>query len=325
MPKAKFYPYAIGRIRVIENSLFNFNQFVQLADAKTMEDALKMLKDKGYSVANDSIVSDFEEILSSETFKVYKILHEMLNNSHFFSVFLGELDYHNLKAILKSSVSPADNAAYLVDGGSIPVAMLEKCVADKKYEAIPAHMAECIEKALEAYSQSGDGQIIDIIVDRATFAFMAKEADLDSDKSLSDYVKTLIDLTNIKNIMRIKKMKKSFSDFEAVFLADGLLKKEFFNKAWNEDSPSAAFKATPYSNICTDSLQNDLSAFEKDCDNFIMAKMKKEKNDPLSLQAVSGYLYAKKAEIKNIRIILSGKVNNIDPQIIKSRLRDAYV
>ena len=325
MPKAKFYPYAIGRIRVIENSLFNFNQFIGLVDAKTMEDALKILKDKGYNVVNENDLSDFESILTSETVKTYKLLHEMLDNSHFFSVFLGELDYHNLKTILKSSISPIENAGYLIDSGTISVDTLEKAVADKDYKALPAHMAECIEKALEAYAKNGDGQLIDIIADKATFAFMAKEASLNSDKSLLDYVRTVIDLTNIKNIMRIKKMNKDFSGFEAVFLADGSLDKDFFSKVWKEDNPVISFRTTAYSAICTETLQNDLSAFEKDCDNFIMAKMKKEKNDPLSLQAVSGYLYAKKAEIKNIRIILSGKVNNIDPQIIKSRLRDAYV
>ena len=325
MPKEKFYPYAIGRIRVIENNLLNFNQFTQLVDAKTMEDALKILKDKGYNVVNENELSDFENILTAETVKTYKLLREMLDNNHFFSVFLGELDYHNLKAILKSSISPIENAGYLADGGNISIGILEKAIANKNYEDLPAHMAECIEKALEAYAETGDGQLIDIIADKATFAFMVKEASLNSDKSLSEYVKTVIDLTNIKNIMRIKKMKKNISDFEAVFLAEGSLDKDFFSKVWEEENPAIAFRATPYSLVCTDSLQNDLSAFEKDCDNFIMAKMKAKKNDPLSLQAVSGFLYAKKAEIKNIRIILSGKVNNIDPQIIKSRLRDAYV
>ena len=325
MPVTKFYPYAIGRIRVIENNLFTFNQLVQLVDTKNMEDALKMLKDKGYNVGNEAEISDFESILTEETAKTYKLLREMLDNNHFFSVFLGELDYHNLKAILKSSISPVDHAGFLADGGTISPETMKKAIEDKNYKSLPAHMAECIEKALEAYAQSGDGQLIDIISDKATFSFMIKEADLNSDKSLGEYVRTVIDLTNIKNIMRIKKMKKSFSDFEAVLLADGSLDKDFFSKVWDKTNPVIAFRATPYNAVCTESLQNDLSTFEKDCDNFIMAKMKSEKNDPLSLRAVSGYLYAKKTEIKNIRIILSGKVNNIDPQIIKSRLRDAYV
>jgi len=325
MPGTKFYPYAIGRIRVIENNLFNFNQFVQLVDTKNMEDTLKILKDKGYNIASESNISDFESVLTAETAKTYKLLNEMLDNSHFFSVFLGELDYHNLKALLKAYVSSTEDTEYLADGGNIPVATLKKAIADKKYEDLPKHMAECITKASEAYSQSGDGQIIDIIADRATFAFMAKEASLNSDKSLSEYVQTVIDLTNIKNIMRIKKMGKSFPDFEAVFLADGSLNKDFFGKVWNDSNPLIPFRSTPYDKVCTENLQNDLSAFEKDCDNFIMAKMKAERNDPLSLRAVSGFLYAKKTEIKNIRIVLSGKVNNIDPQIIKSRLRDAYV
>ncbi|MFR2550514.1 V-type ATPase subunit [Clostridioides difficile] len=37
------------------------------------------------------------------------------------------------------------------------------------------------------------------------------------------------------------------------------------------------------------------------------------------------YLYAKESEIKTIRIILTSKLNNIDADTIKERLRDAYV
>ncbi len=46
---------------------------------------------------------------------------------------------------------------------------------------------------------------------------------------------------------------------------------------------------------------------------------------PLTLEPLIAYLYAKESEIKTIRIILTSKLNNIDADTIKERLRDAYV
>ena len=45
----------------------------------------------------------------------------------------------------------------------------------------------------------------------------------------------------------------------------------------------------------------------------------------LTIEPLVAYVYAKETEIKNVRIILTGKINQIDPENIKERLRDSYV
>ena len=37
------------------------------------------------------------------------------------------------------------------------------------------------------------------------------------------------------------------------------------------------------------------------------------------------YIYAVETEVKTVRIIVNGKLNGIDTEVIKERLRDAYV
>ena len=53
--------------------------------------------------------------------------------------------------------------------------------------------------------------------------------------------------------------------------------------------------------------------------------LEEQKFKPLTLEPLIAYLYAKESEIKTIRIILTSKLNNIDADTIKERLRDAYV
>ena len=45
----------------------------------------------------------------------------------------------------------------------------------------------------------------------------------------------------------------------------------------------------------------------------------------LTIEPIVAYTYAKQTEIKNIRIIFTGKFNNISAEKIKERLRESYV
>ena len=64
---------------------------------------------------------------------------------------------------------------------------------------------------------------------------------------------------------------------------------------------------------------------EKLIDNYIMNMMRDAKIIPFGVEPVIAYIYAKETEIKIIRIIMVGKLNNIAVEVIRERLRDIYV
>ena len=64
---------------------------------------------------------------------------------------------------------------------------------------------------------------------------------------------------------------------------------------------------------------------EKLVDNFIMNMMKNAKIIPFGVEPLIAYIYAKETEIKIIRIIMVGKLNNISAEVVRERLRDSYV
>lgn len=72
-------------------------------------------------------------------------------------------------------------------------------------------------------------------------------------------------------------------------------------------------------------MDSGFTVFEKLCDDYLMEYVREAKFKPLTLEPLIAYLYAKESEIKTIRIILTSKLNNIDADTIKERLRDAYV
>ena len=74
-----------------------------------------------------------------------------------------------------------------------------------------------------------------------------------------------------------------------------------------------------------DALKTSLSSFEKWCDNYIIEKLKEQKYEHMKIGPIVAYIVARENEIKAVRLILSGKLNNIDNAIIEERLRDMYV
>ena len=55
-----------------------------------------------------------------------------------------------------------------------------------------------------------------------------------------------------------------------------------------------------------------------------MNMMKEAKMIPFGGEPLLAYIYAKETEIKVVRIIMVGKLNNIAEEVIRERLRDIY-
>ena len=71
--------------------------------------------------------------------------------------------------------------------------------------------------------------------------------------------------------------------------------------------------------------KGSITHFEKQADDLLTAYLQQGKLRPFGLEPLIGYLYAKEVEIKNIRMILVGKINGLPTELIRERLRDVYV
>ncbi|MDO4489428.1 MAG: V-type ATPase subunit, partial [Eubacteriales bacterium] len=81
---------------------------------------------------------------------------------------------------------------------------------------------------------------------------------------------------------------------------------------------------SPYAS-CVEKLKESASAFEKWCDDRMMDLIKEQKSNPFTIGPIMAYCIARQNEINTVRIILSGKLNEIDDSIIRERLRAMYV
>lgn len=324
MANDQIYPYAVARIRMLERSLLTEKNYIQMAEARTTEEALKILSEAGYGNGNSLSVKEYEEALAAQLAKAYADVGELVSGQRFMDMFLLKNDYHNLKVLMKEDISGVDGSNYLVGGGTVSVEVMKSAFQMKAYDTLPANMAEAVAEAYSVYGKTLSGQMIDIVLDKAAFKEMSATADKSNNDFIKRYMQYVCDLTNLKSFLRVKNMKKTFEMFTLVFVEGGTFGLDGFKTAFNAESPASGFKGTYYEALC-ESMAKGFTAFEKQCDDYLMMFVKDAKYISLTLEPLVAYIYARETEVKTVRIILNSKVNNIDPDVIKERLRDAYV
>ena len=74
-----------------------------------------------------------------------------------------------------------------------------------------------------------------------------------------------------------------------------------------------------------EALAESPSAFERWCDNKIIQTIKPQKYNPFSVEPLVAYVLAKENEIKTVRIILTARLNGLEEEQIRERIREMYV
>ena len=325
MAKENIYPFAVAKVRVYENRLLTEQNFIQMAEAKSVEECIRTLSEAGYNGGTTFGVNEFESVLSSEMGNVYKLMAELVPDENFMDIFLCKNDYHNAKVIVKSEISGIDGEKYLLGGGLIPIETLKEAIFDRDYNKLPVVMAKALASAYEMYAKTQSGQYIDMVIDKAYFKYISEIAKNSKNDFIIGYVQKICDLTNLKIFARVRKMKKSFwHTFENAFVFGGTLSYETFEKAFSDENYKDALKGTGYNEVL-EYMDKGFTEFEKACDDYMMEYVRGAKYMSLTLEPLIAYIHAKETEVKTVRIIIASKINGIDSDTIKERLREAYV
>ncbi|MDI9419198.1 MAG: V-type ATP synthase subunit C [Firmicutes bacterium] len=328
------YVYTISRIRVIEQKMLSPAMLERMIEAGTPEEALKVLHDAGYGYAGEGYsVGDYERLLSEEQEKVYRLLMETVPDTREFDFLIIKNDYHNLKVCLKAEFSDqAVEDAYLLSPSLVPGKQLMDLLRERNFSGLPAPMAESAAESIEAFTKMQDPQVIDLILDKAHYGHMLMLSDGLGSEFVSKLVNALVDLTNLKMLLRAKLIKKPRGFLESLLIEGGSFDKEFYHKLFElgYDQIASACVDTEYYRLLTESinalkLSGSLAGFEKLCDNYLVDVLKTVKYAIFGIEPLVAYYLAKELEIKNVRIIMVGKINGLAQYAIRERLRETYV
>ena len=140
-------------------------------------------------------------------------------------------------------------------------------------------------------------------------------------------MKVLIDAANLRTAVRTVRMNRGL-DFlmQALISGGGVSPDTLALAAMSGDGLIALFTATTLENAAvlgTEAMKGgSMTKFELACDNAVTAYLGSAKLVSFGSEPVVEYLAMVESEITAVRMILSGRLADIEPSVIRERLRD---
>ena len=142
------YTYAVARIRANELALFNDQAIEQLLAAKSYEECIRLLQDKGWGGMEANPTA--ESLLAEEREKTWALMRELVPDLSVFDVFLYTNDYHNLKAAIKLVCTGSEDFGLFISHGTIDHRELLHAVQERDWGSLPDSMRGPAEEAYTA-------------------------------------------------------------------------------------------------------------------------------------------------------------------------------
>ena len=318
------YTYAVARIRALEVALFSNAVIDQLIACSDYDQCLQFLAEKGWGDSDTPVQA--EAILNREEEKIWEVVKDLHVDMDKFAVLSYPKLFHNLKAAIKEVCVGDTNRHIFYDDVSVPGGAMLEIVREKEFGKLPPDMQHAAEEAYEAMLHTRDGQLCDVIIDRAALDAVYRAGKAAKDAIIRDYAESTVAVADIKIAVRSQKTAKSLEFMtRAMAECDSVNAAQLAKAALNGmDSIREYLMGTAYAEGA-EALAQSPSAFERWCDNRIIQTISPQKYKAFTIGPVIAYVIARQNEIKTVRIILSGKLNDLPDDSIRERVSEMYV
>ena len=311
------YLFLTTRVRALECQLLDRGQMEQMLEAATPQEAARLLTDCGYPELDPVNGETLGAMLAREREKTFQDLGELVPDPAVLAVFQVQHDYHNLKVLLKSEAMGLDGDRLLVDTGRVAPETLAEAVKRSEFTDLPKVMADAIVEARAVLGKTRDPQRSDMILDQAYFQEMEQLAKDSGSQFLLGYVQMLVDAANLRSVVRVLRMGRDADFLATVLFPGGTIPAATVVKAADGEPLESIYFSSLFEEAAAAGVQaiqgGSLTAFEK------------AKYIPFGEQPMLGYVSAKDNEFTAIRIILTGRLADLPADVIRERLRNAYV
>lgn len=317
------YAFAVAKIRANENNLINAQTMENVITAQDFASAKRLLSEAGFA---DFSAGDVDEILSKKSRDAFELIVSCAPDRQCLDFLIVKNDFHNIKAFLKSMATRQDCEKYLLSPSIISYETLKKALEQKDYKLLPDFAAESAKHAYDVLMRTMDGQLVDIILDKASLEAQLTLAKLSKDAFSIKLANQTIAVTDIKIALRAQRTGKEKSFYE-----DALAKCDLFSvdslisASLSGLDDLAEFVKQEGFAILSECMKKSDTAFEKQIDDMLIDYVKNARFQSFGIAPLIAYYFASESEIKTIRIILSCKKNGFDVQKIRERVRKLYV
>ena len=315
-------------LRAREPRLLNDERAQRMLDAASFEEAAKILADCGYEDMSQMSAKEVEDALAKHRNEVFAELARLAPDSSIVDVFRMKYDYHNAKTLIKAEAMGTDPVRLLSGSGRVPTEKLLADYSEGRFGDLPAALGHAAEEAKAVLARTANPQLADFVLDLAYFTEMKDIARESENPFLERYAEVLIDSTNLKSAVRTLRMGKDAAVLQAVILPGGSVSAERITGAADREALAALFAHTKLEKAAVLGVEavegGSMTAFELACDNAVNDFLSDAKLISFGCEPLVAYLAAVEGEITAARMILTGRLAGIAPEVIRERLRDLY-
>ncbi len=329
--KSVNYTFATGKIRYLETKLPDQVDLERMLDAPDLEKAFKAFYDTDYAQhLFERKPEEFEQVILDDLFENKKLLFQIVPDKDLIKFLLLEYDFHNLKVIFKEKLLNKDLDYLIIPLGFFEPNIFKKIIINGEKIKIDEEIQEFINKANSFLNQKPLPYQIEFFFDQNYFLIFKKIAKKLKNRFIIDFVNLKIDLTNLRIFIRLKNLKKDVKFLKEALIEPGKIKIEDFINFYPQDLEIAI---KYFIKFLPPSLEKHFSEFQKEKNLWLFEKrlfemeieyLRKAKYIAYGPEIVVAYFYAKKNANKNVRLIMSGKLNKIERNILKERIRELY-
>jgi len=327
------YAYAVARVRGMETRLLD-RQWIERLLSETPAGVLKALGDSAYQGALAGVArpEDIEPGLEKAFAETLETIARVSPEPELIDLFRLRWDFRNLKSLIKASVlKMADGDIGLAPAvGAVGIEVLRKAVEERSFTMLPAVLADAARAALDAYRDTSELAAIDRVCDAALWAHSLATARAKGSDLLTAYLRTEIDLANVKTFMRMKDAGRDATDLAQTLLAGGTLDLSFFRGLLGEpmDALARALEFGSYSDltpIFREWSSEKAYSLERACDNVLLKTLESAKMVAYGIQPLIAYILRRQIEIKLVRTAVIAKLDGLARGDVEERLRTIHV
>ena len=327
---------ASAYIRVLEKRMLSNADVNRLIDAPSAAELLKLVSSSSeLSFTALARPQDYETVLTDALEKLYELGFKLANGSNeIVDIAACKYSFHNVKSALKLRFlkTNSDQIYSSINTSDLSVEIIKSAVQNADASAeLPEYLSFAVNEAIKEFEGSHDPQMFDILLDKAMFGRMLALCNAVGSDIVTGYVKKQIDFYNVKTLMRVKEMQKGTSFLSEALLEGGELAKTFYLENYTQSPLSVAnllfykyFGNEAKAGLESYERTGNLSELEKLFDNALLEQAKKVKYVAFGPENLFGFIVAKENEIRQVRILMTGKINSVSQSALRERLRDNY-
>jgi len=325
------YAYIMGVLRSLEAKLLNTNDLERMIDAPNAEAAFRVFNDTEYA---DNIldveVAEFKKALDADLLQTKEMYEKMLGNKDLLDFLFCRHDFHNVKLSFKAKYSGKELKEFESELGNISADKIRQSVVEDSTPDLPDSLKEVVEKAKVKFEKNHDPHYIDNLLDKEMFKHLVSLVKKIDNEFVTDFLKLQIDLANIKILLRVKRLKRDISFLKNELIEGGSIPTKELVEQLDKDTKTILKYLEKYFDnkmvVIFDEYEKEDSLWnlEQGFENYELDYLQQTKMYNYGPEIVLSYFYAKKNAIRNVRLVMTGKINGVDSQEIKQRLRNLW-